>query len=211
MIAPERAGERVSPALPAWNGVDEGWLHARQWADSLAAGAPLPRLAVSVRLNPGEVAHATIAPVAVEAFFGEQSQYRRSFLLVGGPVGLALTGAASLAHNASKRAEAERAAAPRWHQLGAAQLTVTNQRLVLRLNQHTESLWHAEAGGLQLAGGEPSTVRIQLQPAGLPLLRLGSPSMPVIYVFVHHLRDGRPPALPVPAGLFERARAAGLA
>jgi hypothetical protein len=208
MAARGRAGGNGSPAPLRWTAVDDGWLQAREWAGSLAAGVPLPRETVAMSLNPREVAHATVAPVAVEAFFGGQSGFRRSFLLLGGPVALAPTEAASLAHNAMKKAEAERAAIPRWHGLGAAQLTVTNQRLVVALPHHAESLWHAEAGGLQLAGGDPATVRVQLQPAGLPLLRLGSPSMPVIYVFVHHLRDGRPPTLALPDGLLRRARVA---
>ena len=32
---------------------------------------------------------------------------------------------------------------------------------------------------------------------------------PILFVFVHHLVDGRPPGVPVPAGLLERAQAEG--
>ena len=194
---------------PAWNAYDEGYLQAYQWSGSLAAGAALPQAATALPLGPGEVAHLHLAPVGVPGHFGEQKEYRRSFLLVGGPVGLALTGAASYAHNQSKKAEAERAAIPKWHALGSADLVMTNQRLAITLNGQLESLWHAEAGPLSPAVGSGGIPAVQLQPSGMPLLQLESPYAPILYVFVHHLVDGRPPGVPVPDGLLERARAQG--
>ena len=50
---------------------------------------------------------------------------------------------------------------------------------------------------------------MQLQPADRPLLRLESPGAPLLYVFAHYLVDGQAPALPMPAGLLERARQQG--
>ena len=192
-----------------WTAYDEGYLRAYQWSGALAAGAALPQEAATVQLGPGEVAHARVAPVNVVGYYGENVQYRKSFLLVGGPVGLALTGAASLAHNASKKAEAERAAIPRWHNLGTADLAVTSQRLVLTTKGQVESFWYAEAGQVAMAVGTGGVPAVQLQPSGMPLLRLESPYVPLVYVFVHHLVDGRPPGVPVPDGLLERARAQG--
>jgi len=168
----------------------------------------MPQEASPVQLGPGEVAHARFAPVGVSGFFGEDAQYQKSFFLIGGPVGLALTGAASLAHNASKKAEAERRARPRWHLLGSADLVVTSQRLVATGNGRTGSFWYAETGPLQLAPG-PGGPGVQFQPAGQPVLRLESPFAPLLYVFAHHLMDGRPPGVPLPAGLLERARSQG--
>ena len=162
-----------------------------------------------MQLGPGEVAHARFAPVGVTGFFGEDAQYRKSFFLVGGPVGLALTGAASLAHNASKKAEAERAARPRWHVLGSADIVVTSQRLAATGNGRSDSFWYAETGPLQLATGQGGVPAVQFQPAGQPVLRLESAYAPLLYVFVHHLMDGRPPGVPMPPGLLERARAQG--
>ena len=127
----------------AWSAYDDGYLRAYQWSGSLAAGAALPQEATALSLGPSEIAHAHLAPVGVFGHFGEQKDYRRSFLLVGGPVGLALTGAASYAHNQSKKAEAGRAAIPKWHALGSADLVMTNQRLAITLNGQLESLWHA--------------------------------------------------------------------
>jgi hypothetical protein len=131
-------------SVESWSAYDEGYLRAYQWAGALAQGSPLPQEATSTQLGPGEVAHAHFAPVGIAGFFGEDTQYRRSFFLFGGPVGLALTGAASLAHNASKKAEAEQAAIPRWHQLGTADILVTNQRMVVTGNGQTGSFWYAE-------------------------------------------------------------------
>ena len=78
---------------------------ARRGSIAAQQESPLP-------LGPGEVAHTHLGAVAVVGFFGEDAQYQRSFLLLGGPVGLALTGAASMARNASKKAEAQRAGRP---------------------------------------------------------------------------------------------------
>jgi hypothetical protein len=127
-----------------WTVTDEGYLRAHQWAAALAGGAALPQEASPVRLGPGEVAHGRFAPVGLAGFFGEDRDYRRSFLLVGGPVGLALTGAASIAHNQAKKAEAQRAAQARWHDLGTAEVVVSSQRLVLVARGKVESFWYAE-------------------------------------------------------------------
>lgn len=193
----------------AWSAYDEGYLQAYQWAGALAGGAALPQEAAPIQLGPGEVAHSHFAPVGVSGFFGEDKQYRRSFLLVGGPVGLAVTGAASLAYNAQKKADARRAAVPRWHGLGAADLVVTSQRLVFTRGAQSDSFWYAEAGPLQMGTGPGGVPSVQFQPNGSPTLRLDFAWAPVLYVFVHHLVDGRPPGVPIPPGLLERAQAEG--
>jgi hypothetical protein len=192
----------------SWTASDEAYLRAYQWSGALAGGAPLPQEAVAAQLGPGEVAHARFT-VGVSGFFGEDRQYQRSFFLVGGPVGLAVTGAASLARNASKKAEAERAAVPRWHSLGTAEVVVTNQRLAVSGNGRTGSFWFAETGPLQLAAATGGLGAVQFQPSGEPVLRLETVWAPLLYVFVHYLVDGRAPGVPVPAGLLERARVQG--
>jgi hypothetical protein len=192
-----------------WTVTDEGYLRAHQWAAALAGGAALPQEASPVRLGPGEVAHGRFAPVGLAGFFGEDRDYRRSFLLVGGPVGLALTGAASIAHNQAKKAEAQRAAQARWHDLGTAEVVVSSQRLVLVARGKVESFWYAETPPPQWAPPSGAVPALQLQPNGMPLLRLTSPWAPLAYVFVHHLVEGRPPGVPLPAGLLQRAAAEG--
>jgi len=188
---------------------EDGYLRAYQWAGALAGGSPMPTVAATLQLGPGEIAHADFAPVALAGYFGEDTQYRSSFLLVGGPVGLAVTGAASLARNAAKKAEARRAAVPRWHALGTADIVVTSQRLAVSVGGQTESLWYAELGPAQLAAGTGGIAAVQLQPAGHPPLRIESAWAPLLYVYVHHLVDGRPPAVPMPPGILERAKQEG--
>jgi hypothetical protein len=124
-------------------------------------------------------------------------------------VGLALTGAASIAHNQAKKAEAQRAAQPRWHDLGTAEVVVSSQRLVLVARGKVESFWYAETPPPQWAPPSGAVPALQLQPNGMPLLRLTSPWAPLAYVFVHHLVEGRPPGVPLPAGLLQRAAAEG--
>jgi hypothetical protein len=196
-------------ATLAWTVIDEGFLNAHEWSRALAGGAALPQAAAPVQLGPGEVAHARIAPVGISGYFGEDTQYRPSFFLIGGPVGLAVTGAASLAYNASKRADAQRAAVPRWHQLGTAEIVVTSQRLIATGSGRTESLWYAEIGPLQLLPGTGGVPGAQFQPADRPALRLEGPGAPLLYVLVHFLVDGQAPGVPMPSGLLERARQQG--
>jgi hypothetical protein len=196
-------------AVAPWTPTDEGYLRAYEWASALAGGASLPTEALPIALGPGEVAHGHFAPVGMSGYFGEQREHRRSFFLVGGPVGLALTGAASMAYNASKRADAQRAAQPRWHRLGSTEVVVTSQRLIVTSGAENGSLWYAETGPLQLAPGPGGQPVVRLQPAGHPLLQLESPFTPLLYVFVHYLVSRQAPGLPLPPGLLERARAQG--
>jgi hypothetical protein len=193
----------------AWTAYDEGYLRAYEWVGALTGGAQMPQEATATQLGPGEVAHAHFAPVGVAGYFGEDKGYRPSFFLLGGPVGLAVTGAASIAHNAAKKKEAQRAAVPRWHGLGKVDLVVTSQRLVLTASGHAESFWYAETGPLQMVVGPGGIPSVQFQPAHAPVLRLDSAWAPVLYVFVHHLVDGQPPTVPLPSGLLERAKAEG--
>ena len=191
-----------------WTASDEGFLRAYEWVGALGRGSALPTEAPPVQLGPGEVAHARFA-VSVSGFFGEDKQYRRGFLLVGGPVGLAVTGAASIARNQMKKAEAERAAVPSWHRLGNADFVVTNQRLIGSGNGQTGSFWYAELSPLQLVPGAGGVPAVEFQPKSQPVLRLESPWSPLLYVFVHHIVDGRAPALLLPPGLLDRARGQG--
>lgn len=197
------------PDGPSWSAYDEGYLRAHEWAGALAGGSSLPQETTTLPLGPGETAHGHFAPVGVAGYFGEDKQYRPSFLLFGGPVGLAVTGAASIAHNAAKKREAQRAAVPRWHSLGAADVVVTNQRLAVSANGRTESFWLAETGPLQLVVAKGGESAVQFQSAHAPTLRLEFAWAPVLYVFVHYLVDRQPPAVPMPSGLLERARAQG--
>jgi hypothetical protein len=193
-------------SVPTWTAYDEGYLRAYQWAGALAGGAQLPQESTTMPLGPGEVANAVLASVGLVGYFGEDAQYRSSFFLFGGPVGLAVTGAASLARNANKKAEARRAAVPHWHPLGTADVVVTNQRLVASGSGQSESVWYAETGPLQMVAGTGGMPGVQFQASGHPPLRLETAWAPMLYVFVHHHVDGRAPAVPMPPGLLERAR-----
>ena len=192
-----------------WSVVDEAYLRAYQWAASLAAGAALPQVASPVALGPGEVAHAQLAPMTIAGYFGEDASYHRSFLLFGGPVGLAVTGAASLAYNADKKAQAQRAAIPRWHDLGTGALLVTSQRMVVMLPNGPHPVSYADAGALEWASARTGGPAVRMQPTGMPPLLLESPWAPLTYVFVHQVVDGTPPGVPMPQGLLERAEVEG--
>jgi len=129
----------------------------------------LPQVAPPMRLGPCETTHLQLSCVALHGYFGRAVQHC-------GPIGLAL----------ARAAEQERAARPRWHALGDADLVMTSQRLVLTLKGEAQSLWYAETGPLQLVtdGGAPA---VQLQPARMPLLRIESSSAAVLYLMVRRL------------------------
>jgi hypothetical protein len=203
------AGNVGAVNAAGWTASDEGYLRAYQWAGALAGGAALPQEAAPIQLGPGEVAHARFSGLGVAGFFGEDKPYQPGFLLVGGPVGLAVTGAASLARNAAKKAEARRAAVPRWNRLGTADVTVTSQRLMASATAQTGSFWYAEMSPMQMAPGSAGIPAVEFQQARQPMLRLESPWAPMLYVFVHQIVDGRPPGVPMPTGLLERAQQQG--
>jgi hypothetical protein len=197
-------------SVAPWSVVDEGYLRAYQWAGALAAGTPLPQEAPTMPLGPGEVAHITLPATAVSGYFGEDKPYNRSFLLLGGPVGLAVTGAASIARNSAKKAEAERAAVPRWHMLGSADLVATSQRMVASASSgQSESFWYAQTSPVELTQGAGGMPGVQFQGAGHPVLRFDAAWAPMLYVFVHYIVDGQAPAVPMPPGLLERAQQQG--
>lgn len=193
----------------SWTQADEAYLRAYQWSGSLAQGSPLPQVASPVPVGPGEVAHAHIAPVRMAGYFGGDGSYHRSFVLLGGPVGLALTGAASLAHNASKKAEAQRDAIARWHDVGIGSVLITSQRIVLILEGGAHPCSYADVGAVEWAQARGGGAAVRMQPSGMPPMLLESDWAPLMYVFVHTIIDGGPPGVPMPGGLLERAQAEG--
>ena len=74
-------------SVAGWTDYDEGYLRAYQWAGALAGGAALPQEPAPVALGPGETSHLHLSPVSLHGYFGQNAEYRRSFLLLGGPVG----------------------------------------------------------------------------------------------------------------------------
>ena len=195
--------------MAGWTDYDEGYLRARRWAETLADGGALPVEPAPVPLDPGEVGHAHIAPVTFAAYFVQGTPYQPTFFVFGGPVGLGVTASIQYGREASWRAQAQRAGAPQWHRLGAADVVVTSERLIVTGANRTGELRYARIGAVQLVAGMDGGPAVQLQPAGEPALQLASPWAPVLYVFVRHLVDGRPPPVPIPPAVLERAKAEG--
>jgi hypothetical protein len=193
----------------AWNAFDEGYLSAHKWAEALAGGAPLPVEQVPIPLEPDEVAHAHLAPVTVLAYVAENKQYPPALFVFGGPLTLAVTGAVAIGRDAAWRGEAQRAVTPRWHRLGTVDLVVTDRRLLATGQGKTASVAYTLLGPSQLVPGADGGPSVQVQPSGQPALQLESPWSPLLYVFMHQLADGRPPPLPMPPAVVERARAEG--
>lgn len=122
--------------------VGSEWGLAVALADHLAEGGPLPVLASTVLLDPGEILHADVGAFgwrfqAMDVFY-EQPR----ILAVGGPVlfAAASIGAASARRRA--RAEAERLAAPQWRSLGELRLLATDRRLLVWFEGAWASVWY---------------------------------------------------------------------
>lgn len=69
--------------------------------------------------------------------------YDRRHLLLGGPVGMAITGFASVMANRRARQRAEREAAPAWRPLGPLSVIATDLRLLVWHRDVWNSVWHS--------------------------------------------------------------------
>ena len=123
-------------------GLDNGWDIAVELAEQVASGRPLPVLASTVLLDPGEVLHADVGAVgwrfqAMDVFYEEPR-----ILAFGGPVlfAAASIGAASARRRA--RAEAERLAAPQWRSLAELRVLATDRRLLVWFEGAWASVWY---------------------------------------------------------------------
>jgi hypothetical protein len=186
----------------AWNAFDEGYVTAYGWAGSLAGGADLPVETSPVPLDPGEIAHAHLAPFTFAAYVAAGFQYQPIF-------GIFVTGQVAIGRRTVPRTETHPAGAPRWHGIATVEVTVTNRRLIASGGGKSGSLGYGELGPLQLAQGLDGGPAVQFQPAGGPALQLASPWAPVLYVFARTVADGRPPEVPIPPVVLARAKAEG--
>jgi len=123
-------------------GFGSTWDVAVELAEQIADGSPLPVLASTVMLDPGEVLHADVGTVgwrfqAMDVFYEEPR-----ILAFGGPVlfAVASIGAASARRRA--RAEAERLAAPQWRSLGELRVLATDRRLLVWFEGAWASVWY---------------------------------------------------------------------
>lgn len=123
-------------------GVGSEWDLAVELAGQIASAGPLPVLASTFMLDPGEVLHADIGAIgwrfqAMDVFYEEPR-----ILAFGGPVlfAAASIGAASARRRA--RAEAERLAAPQWRSLGELRVLATDRRLLVWFEDAWASVWY---------------------------------------------------------------------
>lgn len=123
-------------------GVDSGWGVAVELAEQIADGGPLPVLASTVMLDPGEVLHADVGAVgwrfqATDVFYEEPR-----ILAFGGPVLLAAASIGAASARRRARAEAERLAAPQWRSLGGLRVLATDLRLLVWFEGAWASVWY---------------------------------------------------------------------
>jgi hypothetical protein len=188
---------------PGWTNFDEGYVSAHDWAAALTGGAPLPVEEATIELEPGEIQHTHLGGLTVGAYVPGGFQFQKIF-------GIFVTGEVALGRRATWRTDARTDAAPRWRRVAVADAIVTDRRLIVTNDERTGSVTLGEIGRVELVPGMEGGPALQLQPAGFPApLQLGSPFAPLLFVFVHQLVDGRPPAVPMPPAVLERARAAG--
>jgi hypothetical protein len=186
----------------AWNAFDEGYVTAYRWAASLAGGAELPVETSPVPLDPGEIAHAHLAPFTFAAYVAAGFQYQPIF-------GIFVTGQVAIGRRTVPGTETHSAGAARWHGIATVDVIVTDRRLIASGGGKTGSLGYDETGPLELTQGLDGGPAVLFQPAGGPALQLASPWAPVLYVFARTVADGKPPAVAIPPAVFERAKAEG--
>jgi hypothetical protein len=94
-----------------------------------------------------------VAYIAVDAFGWRwepaEVTYDRRLLLLGGPIGMAITGLGSVVANRRSRRRAERAAAPAWRPLGPLVVVATDQRLLVWHQHAWWSVWYSAIVGVR--------------------------------------------------------------
>lgn len=93
-------------------------------------------------LQPDERA---LASVSVHGWRYESAAvtYERRTLLIGGPIGFAVSGLVSMAGNRRARRAAEQAAAAQWRPLGSIEVVATTNRLLVLHEGAWWSVWYS--------------------------------------------------------------------
>jgi len=172
-----RCRRRPQRGIPAATGGPSGGYDRQPaWA------APITHL-----LLPGEVAR-----IQVDAYGWrwEPSDvaYDRRFLLLGGPIGMAVSGVASVVANRGVRRRAERDAAPAWRALGALIVIATDLRLLVWHQNAWNSVWYSAITEAGLDGAES---HVELSFAADPPYRLQGGQARSLYERVQASRSGR--------------------
>jgi len=123
-------------------GTGAEWGVAVELAEQIAQSSPLPVLASSVLLDPGEVLHADVGAFgwrfqAIDVFYEEPR-----ILAFGGPVLLAAASIGAASARRRARAQAERLAAPQWRSLGELHVLATDRRLLVWFEGAWASVWY---------------------------------------------------------------------
>lgn len=123
-------------------GIGSEWDVAVELAEQISDGSPLPVLASTVMLDPGEVLHADVGAAgwrfqAMDVFYEEPR-----VLPFGGPVLFAAASIGAAAARRRARAEAERLAAPQWRSLGELRVLATDRRLLVWFEGAWASVWY---------------------------------------------------------------------
>lgn len=123
-------------------GIGSEWDVAVALADQIAVGGPLPVLASTVLLDPGEILHAEVGAIgwrfqAMDVFYEEPR-----ILAFGGPVMFAAASIGAASARRRARAEAERLAAPQWRSLGELRVLATDRRLLVWFEGAWASVWY---------------------------------------------------------------------
>jgi len=162
-------------------GIDMRWDVALELAEQVAHGSPLPVLASTVLLDPGEVLHADVGAFgwrfqAMDVFYEEPR-----VLAFGGPV---LFAAASIAASSARRrarAKAVRLAAPQWRSLGELRVLATDRRLLVWFEGAWASVWY---DGIRELHPDLAQYRVTMLFDDDPPYALAGPWVPYLTVIV---------------------------
>jgi hypothetical protein len=106
--------------------------------------------------------------------------YDRDLLLLGGPVGMAITGIASVVANRRSRRRAERAAALAWRPLGPLVVIATDLHLLVWHQGAWWSVWYAGIVDVQV----PAPSHVDLYFAEDPPYRIAVTAGPDLYRYL---------------------------
>ncbi|MDP9793930.1 hypothetical protein J2S43_002442 [Catenuloplanes nepalensis] len=166
-----------------------GWVAMNALIDVVNRGGRPHPINPSIMTRPGESQFgALVADLSV--FHGIDVEYSTGGYAFGGGLMFVAAGMlAGAANDARKRRRAENQARPQWRPLGTAPVVITDQRLLVMIDNQWQS---SELRALVSMQPEPGDWAVTMHFEGAPPLRLRGPWVPWMTVAISASMFGRP-------------------
>ncbi|MDR7275408.1 hypothetical protein [Catenuloplanes atrovinosus] len=166
-----------------------GWAAMNSLIEVVNRGGRPYAISPSIMTRPGESQFGALA-ADVSAFHGMDVEYSTGGYMFGGGLMFVAAGMlAGAANDARKRRRAEQQARPQWRPLGTAPVAITDQRLLVMIENQWRSCELRSLVSMQPDLGDWSVV---MHFEGTPPMMLRGPWIPWLTVAISALMFGRP-------------------